>query len=117
MSNPVLNLATIESLRDVERRGGKPFVKSLVRDYLAHMELDLHAIEVARGAGNNDALRKHIHAAAGAARAVGAQAMIDCLESAAFREAKASQFDAARQVAREVGAAFEALFASDNRFL
>jgi HPt (histidine-containing phosphotransfer) domain-containing protein len=103
----LLNMSTLDGLREVERRGGKPFVEALIVEYLAYVEFDLHAIEAARATGDLREVNKRVHAAAGAARAVGAQALVDCLENAHYRTASTSQFEGALVVVKQVRAAFE----------
>jgi HPt (histidine-containing phosphotransfer) domain-containing protein len=102
-----LNKITLESLREVERRGGQRFVRNLIEEYFTRAEFDLHAVEAARGSGASERFQQALHSAVGAARTIGAQAIVDYLESLAFREAIGSEFDQVRQLLDESRAAFE----------
>jgi hypothetical protein len=99
----LLNLDTLRGLREIERQSaGAPFVESLIEDYLAQVGSELQAIEVARSSGDAERLRKSIHAALGAAMAVGAQGLVDCLQSEAFRGNDCGQHARATAAAERV---------------
>ncbi len=75
----VLSVSTIEQLIEIEKKGGQPFVASLIRDYLAGMDAELQVIFDALSRRDTSAVRRATHALAGASLSVGAAGLATVL--------------------------------------